>query len=249
MENKIICGIYKITSSSGRVYIGQSINIIKRVGNYKCLSCEKQRRICNSVKKYGWEEHIFEIVEECNIEDLNCRERYWQDFYDVLGKGGLNCELTECGQQKKILSQESKDRISKNRKGKGKRFGKDNPMYGKPVSDETREKLSKSLKGRIVSEDTRNKISEANKGKEGLKGEKNPMFGKKVLESTVLKIVEKNKENYNNFTHGKGNIVLCLETGIFYTPREASKIYNINYSTLHSMLNGSRTNKTSLIFC
>ena len=64
-----------------------------------------------------------------------------------------------------------------------------------------------------------------------------------------VKIVKGNKEKYYSFTHKKGNIVLCLETGIFYTPREASEIYGINYSTLHSMLNGNRTNKTNLIFC
>ena len=37
----------------------------------------------------------FEIIEQCILTQLNERERYWQDYYDVLGINGLNCKLTE----------------------------------------------------------------------------------------------------------------------------------------------------------
>lgn len=43
--------------------------------------------------------------------------------------------------------------------------GKNNPLYGKQLSDETRRKISEAKKGKQRSEDTRRKISEAHKGK------------------------------------------------------------------------------------
>ena len=43
--------------------------------------------------------------------------------------------------------------------------GKNNPMYGKHFSKESRKKISESLKGKACSEEHRRKLSEANKGK------------------------------------------------------------------------------------
>ena len=82
-KKEIICGIYKITNPSGKIYIGESQDISLRTYYYSIVSCHKQRKLYNSLKKHGWENHIFEIIEECEFDDLLCRERYWQDFYDV----------------------------------------------------------------------------------------------------------------------------------------------------------------------
>ena len=88
-------GIYKITSPSKKIYIGQSVDIEKRFRSYKNLShCKSQIKLYNSFLKYGVNNHIFEIVEECSIELLNDKERYYQDFYNVLNSG-LNCLLTK----------------------------------------------------------------------------------------------------------------------------------------------------------
>lgn len=106
-----VLGIYKITSPSGRVYIGESKDIEGRKNRYKNYNCKTQIRLYNSLNKYGWEQHTFEIVEECTEEDLKCKERYWQDFYNVIGKNGLNLKLTKCGEQKHVLSQISKNKI------------------------------------------------------------------------------------------------------------------------------------------
>ena len=60
-------GIYKITSPSGKVYIGQSRNIENRFLQYKNKHCRFQFRLYNSFNKYGVENHVFEIIEECEI--------------------------------------------------------------------------------------------------------------------------------------------------------------------------------------
>lgn len=72
--------------------------------------------LSRSVKKYGWEAHKFEIIEECAMQELNKRERHWQDFYDVLN-GGLNCKLTKCEDKNGKLSEATKEKISKSLMG------------------------------------------------------------------------------------------------------------------------------------
>ena len=86
-------GIYKITSPSGKIYIGQSIDIEKRWAYYKTKKTNVQPKLQNSFNKHGVESHLFEILELCLEGMLNQRERHWQDFYNVLTEG-LNLKLT-----------------------------------------------------------------------------------------------------------------------------------------------------------
>ena len=71
-----VCGIYKITSPTNKVYIGQSTNSLFRFGAYKRLNCKKQTYLYNSFLKHGVENHTFEIIEECSIDILNERLNY-----------------------------------------------------------------------------------------------------------------------------------------------------------------------------
>lgn len=70
-------GIYKITSPSGKIYIGQSVDILSRINKYKNAKCITQPIILKSILKYGWENHLFEIVLECEKSELNEKERYY----------------------------------------------------------------------------------------------------------------------------------------------------------------------------
>ena len=101
-------GIYKITSPTDKIYIGQSTNINNRKYYYSSIKCDKQPKLYNSLLKYGWEQHIFEIVEECNLEQLNDKEIYWGMYYNVLGEDGLNLRL---GDANGVCSEETKQKI------------------------------------------------------------------------------------------------------------------------------------------
>jgi len=126
-------GIYKITSPTNKIYIGQSINIEKRFNQYKSISqTKKQKMLHYSFKKYGINNHLFEIIEECDIELLNQRERYWQEFYNVL-KDGLNCLLTDTKNSIKVFS---KITIEKIRQGN----------LGKIIPESVRNQTSKTMK-------------------------------------------------------------------------------------------------------
>jgi len=87
-------GIYKITSPTGRVYIGQSTNIEGRWSGYHKLRAKGQVKLYNSLVKYGPENHKYEVLLECEEDSLNREERYYQELFNTL-QDGLNCRLTK----------------------------------------------------------------------------------------------------------------------------------------------------------
>lgn len=158
-------GIYKLTAPNGKCYIGQSINLVKRLNKYKNLNCENQLHIYNALKKYGWDSFTVEILwgtdDLTNIyEVLNMLEVDFINLYDSmengynLQPGGYNYKMSEA--TKKKISAAAK---------------------GRKVSKETRKKLSEAGLGREFSEEHKNKLSEARhnyhkteKGSKRLKG-------------------------------------------------------------------------------
>jgi group I intron endonuclease len=160
-------GIYKITSPSKKIYIGQSVNIKRRFSKYRCLTkTNEQPALVRSFIKYGVEEHNFEIVEECLLEELNIRERYWQEFYDVL-KYGLNCTLVPTDTLPMIVSEVTRIKIGNGNRGKKlseetkKLISKNHARLnlGKHLSDETKQKLRVRFLGKKLSEETKLKMS------------------------------------------------------------------------------------------
>lgn len=156
-KNRICC-IYKITSPSKKVYIGQTTDFENRIRCYKRLDCKKQRKLYLSLKKYGIDKHVIEIIHRCESEELNSLEIYYVELFNCLNKcSGLN--LREGGGAKGRLSEETKRILSENR------MGEKHHNYGKKLSEQTKLKISASGKGKIKTEETRKKISVANKGK------------------------------------------------------------------------------------
>lgn len=228
-------GVYKITSPSNKTYIGETVNFEERFKRYKSLQCTNQYKLYNSFTKYGVENHTFEIIEECNIEDLKCRERYWQDHYNVLSDLGMNLKLTKCGEKKMIHSIETKMKISNTKK---KNYcPENNPMYGKKHSDETKEKIGQTQKGK-------------------LEGDKNPMFGKFGKEHPAFgtkrneEYLEKRKGLHKYGNNPGAKIVIDLETGVFYESAvEIADLLNINKYTFRARLNGNLINNTNFKYC
>lgn len=146
-------GIYKITSPSNRIYIGQSSDLKERFRRYKHLHRSKLlTKLYRSFLKYGIENHKFEIIEECLPELLNERERYWQDYYNVNSKNGLNCRLTTTENKSGGLSEETKKKIGIGNKGK-------------VMSEEAKLKISQSKKGKKIPKESLILFSECKKKK------------------------------------------------------------------------------------
>jgi len=110
--------VYKITSPSGRIYVGSTISIKNRKYAYKNLK-KSQSKLRNSLNKYGWENHKFEIVWE---GDANLRLKFEREIglsYNVLNKDvGLNLLLPKFEDLPTIYSQEMRDKCRTNRLGK-----------------------------------------------------------------------------------------------------------------------------------
>ena len=75
-------GIYKITNPKDEVYVGCSKNIKERYSSHKYVDVYKEHlKLPKSINKYGWENHICEIIEECDETLLLEREEYWITYY------------------------------------------------------------------------------------------------------------------------------------------------------------------------
>ena len=168
-----IIGIYKITSPSNKVYIGQSVNVKKRWCSYDERTAGPH--LINSFNKYGFDNHIFEVIEECSIEHLNERETHWKqceldkvnDDYSKV----LFCDLHDNGAGPR--SEQTKIRIGKANKGK-KRTEEckqkiSNFQKGRPKPEGYGEKLSQILKGKTRSDEAKQRMSDAKKGIPNLK--------------------------------------------------------------------------------
>lgn len=148
-------GIYKITSPSGKVYIGQSWNIMDRYYRYKSGRCKTQLKLYNSLMKYGFENHKFEIIHElpndCSQEDMNNYETlYYNQYKQVVEL--LN--VREPGSNGK-LSEETKQKL---------RDGDHSYKLGRKQSQETIDKRLSKTRGRKRTEEQRERMKQGRKG-------------------------------------------------------------------------------------
>lgn len=244
-------GIYKITNPNGKIYIGQSNCIEKRWAFYKRIDCKNQKLIYRSLKKYGVNNHSFEIIDKCPIEKLNERERYWQEYYDVLGRNGLNMCLVSTKDKKYTHSEEALMKISKTHKGKqlteyhinkitesrkGKTLSKEHIkklVEGRlktGVTNKQRESVSKSNSTRIIKDSTRKKMSQSRKGIIFSDEHK-----KKISDS--LKGRKRKKETVEKYSSKRRKIILDFNTGVFYFgAKEAGEALGIKTSTVYYFL-------------
>ena len=87
------CGIYKITNIiNNKCYIGQSVQIERRWQWHKNNYNNKNERTYDnhfyrSIRKYGIENFKFEIIEECQEDELDEREMHWIAHYDSFNNG------------------------------------------------------------------------------------------------------------------------------------------------------------------
>lgn len=160
--------IYKVTNKiNGKVYIGQTIRSLKaRKQNHvwNALNKKNNYRFHNAIRKYGSENFTWEILIEGtgSQETLNELEKHFICLYNSFEKG-YNLTLgggTSIGFRH---SEKTKKEMSIMRKGK--LAGKKHPLYGKHPSEETRKKLSVSHMGIKLSKETREKMSKAQKNK------------------------------------------------------------------------------------
>jgi group I intron endonuclease len=143
-------GIYKITNPENKIYIGCTTNWERRLYEYENLKVKGQSLIYESLIKFGWVNHKFEIIEECLVEELYEKEIYWiNNFNSVIN--GLNLRV---GGRNGTLTQNTKDKISQSLKGRKNTWNKKGLGIGRKCSQETIDKM----KDRKYSEESKQKM-------------------------------------------------------------------------------------------
>ena len=105
--------IYKVTSPSTKIYIGQTRRDPQKRWMQHCWSSSTScTALKNAITKYGAENMKFEVIEECADAMLNDREQYWIRELNTLRPHGYN--LTTGGDACE-LSEETKTKISAKR--------------------------------------------------------------------------------------------------------------------------------------
>jgi group I intron endonuclease len=142
-----------------------------------------------AIQKYGWNNIKHIVLFENLSKEVACEcEKYLIAKYQTNNPqfGYNNSKGGDSGSYGHKMSEESKAKISK-------------AMKGRKLSEETKRKVgeanSKALKGRHVADDVKKKISEHTKGKN------NPFYGKHHTEESKKKISEALKGNKPHLGH------------------------------------------------
>lgn len=178
--------VYKHTNTvNGKIYIGiTSTSIEKRSGsngkNYK-----KNILFYRAIEKYGWDAFSHEVLfsglslndaAQLEVELISKYKSANPQFGYNISTGG------ECGRAGVPYSDEEKKKRSELMSGENNpcygKYGSDHPAFGCKHSDESKEAVSRALKGRVYSCETLEKMSASRKARNAWCGEKNPMSGK-----------------------------------------------------------------------
>jgi group I intron endonuclease len=148
------CGfVYMITCNiTGKNYVGSTKNPNRRWRDYRSLRCKTQVKLYNSFKKYGIENHTFEIVWSGELNEMLKYETLIGWGFDVLEETGLNIMLPKYGD---IYSPMNEERIEACRL----RMVGNTICLGNKHSEETKHKIGKSNLGKPRSKELRDRLS------------------------------------------------------------------------------------------
>jgi group I intron endonuclease len=216
-----------------KIYIGQTKHsLAKRAslngGNYK-----GSRYFYSAIQKYGWNNFTSEIlVDNLSIDEANFWEEYYIKFYDStnsqigynISLGGSNKTMTD--ETKKIISDKAIERYKDKTKNpmyrkkhtnqtiakmSEKKVGKNNPMYGIHMSNESKEKRQKTCEERCCT----------------------------FTHEWTTEERERSSIRFKELAKQWSKRVRCIEDDtIFETITRAAKHYSVSKSTLSGHLNG-----------
>ena len=209
--------VYKFTSPSNKVYIGITNDIRRRYAEHKRLSKQIiNRKFYIALRKYGFENFSFEVLEKYDVKTkeelydvLNEREMYYIEKYDSFNNG---YNLTKGGDGTRGLE------------------GELNPFYHKHHTEESKAKMSKAHKGKVLSEDHKRKIAESTR-------------------ITLNNLPPEKKTRMSHPQLEKRKQVICLETQIIYNSlTECSDKLEIGISEISAVCKGKRITAKGLTF-
>ena len=215
------CFLYAIyrKETPNKKYYGITKNIKQRWKKHK-HSGSKCTKLKNFIQKHGADNFHHRMIFRGTRQRCLELEQYFISRYDTMNSG---YNLTAGGEQNKIISEETRKKISNTMKGK--RCGQEHPMFGKQHSEESKRKMSESLKGMFS-------------------GSKNPMYGKNPsgfkAHNCKLTYVE---------IHEMCTIISLKKEGkINITNVNISEYFNVSVGTVKNIINGSQWKNISQLY-
>ena len=214
---------------NGKKYVGQATNLEVRQNRWNNLNLPYAGNVINNArKKYGIESFGFEILKECEDEELDYWEKYYIKELNTKVPYGYNMTDGGDGCPGYIHSEETRKKMSEAQKGK-------------KLSEETKQKISEAQKGekhwnygKHLPEEHKKKLSEAQKGK------KHWNYGKHLPEEHKKKLSEANK----NGKLAKPVLQINKDTNEIITEfpsvSEVERQFGINHSNISQCCNGKR---------
>ena len=144
--------IYKHTSPSGKVYIGQTVKKNLNQRWLKGVGYKDTPLFWKVIQKYGWDNILHEVIQTTDTkEKADILEKMWISFYrkhtgvyNLTNGGEGTFGWKHSIETRKRFSQFWYQYWSTH----PHRIGKDHPCYGKPRSEETKKRISEAKKGK-----------------------------------------------------------------------------------------------------
>lgn len=245
MEKTIYPGVYCITNIVTNIkYIGSTNKIHRRKREH--FYDLKIKRHCNrylqsSFNKHGGDNFIWEILEECHEDKLIEAETFWihwfgyDNTYNIHSIPGVTTERHYTPEQLAAMSKRNKE------------------VWLDP---EYKAQQMQSRKGNYESDEWKNRTKD--NPLMGGAGEANGFYGKKHTDEVKAKLSKKRLEIWDNMTEkqklermkGMDNRIRIKDTvsGIEYNSiTEAANAHGYSKSQLSKMLNGTTSNRSTLI--
>lgn len=144
---------------TGKKYIGKTLyERARKDHHYYMVKRGCKRKFYNAIRKYGWENFIYGVIEKCDEIILSQKEIFYIEEYNTF-LCGYNSTIGGDGKTGWKHSKKTKEKISKSN-------------IGKVRNKETKKKISEAKKGCIPwisgkkhTEETKEKIRNKHKGK------------------------------------------------------------------------------------
>lgn len=234
--------IYQITSPSGRIYIGQTVNLKNRISCYKTKGAKGQHILDSSLKKYGWGNHELTILDEPEVKKLNDAEQFYISIcksYNCENPMGMNLTIGGGGILGKKMTQQQKEANSlmmlNNWNSSEYRKKQTISHTGYKMTDQQHEKTVKAIRDRNNNPEFKKKMDKIFQGEEFREKQRQLKLGKKMSDEHRRKTSEASKRNWQNPEYRKNLIAkMPSNKGVAMSEDQKQKLREINLGKKHT---------------